>query len=233
MYQNINNIAHIDGKQGCYTRKITNPSVAYGRNAINNYKEYINDFKITPVQMPDLSQLAQLTQDKFDTKMKELDASLAQLEKQKMPPINFVCRYMPNNSIDTDALLGAAYEVLGDTAISTADLTQRLQETADSLLGKNKIQMSAQSLDINNDGNIDIGEYSSSILVEDALSTDNQIVDVKNINGELTNKGENSLLAYGNFKNYEIASATFRGIYEMYGLDKAKDKFLSNPNNLI
>ena len=232
MFQRINNAAYIDGQKGYYNAKVANTSVAYGRNAINNYKGYIASFQASPVQMPELKGLSVLSKDEFDKEVKAFDSALAQMEAQKMPPVDFSCRYMPTQQIDTDALLGAAYEEMGTLALPVSTMTKILQDTADTILGKDKVQMTAQSLDVNNDGNIDIGEYSATILAQDALSTDNHILDTRNINGVFTNKGENTLLAYGNKVNYEIASATFNGIYQMYGLNKAQNNFLSNMSNL-
>ena len=41
MYNVQNGVVKIDGKQGVYDNKVTDPSVRYGRNAVNNYISYL------------------------------------------------------------------------------------------------------------------------------------------------------------------------------------------------
>jgi len=234
MYQNLGNVAYINGSNGVYGVANAQNSVSYSKNAINNYLKYIGDFKFETVEMPDLSGLSGLSEDKFESKMQELNGAIAKINAQKMPPVNFSCTYMPTSKIDNVALMAVAYEEMGKRSfVSTDEMTQMLQNTADLISGQNKSQMSAQALDVNNDGKIDLAEYGASILVEDALSADKNLVDSRNINGTFNNQGENALFAYGVKSNYALASATFKGIYQMYGLDRAQNEFLSNPNNLV
>ncbi len=234
MYQTIGKVAYISGQNGKYSAQIPNSSAIYAKNAYSNYMGYLSDFRLETVEMPNLSNLAGLTQDKFESKMSELDKSIEKLAGQKMPPVDFSCTYMPTSSVDNDALLAFAYEEMGKrSAIKTQELTQTLQQVSDNCFGSARVEMSAQALDLNNDGLVDVGEYASSLLVADALSADQNIVNSRNINGVFNNKGENALIQYGIKSNYAIASATFKGIYQMYGLDRAKNEFLSNPNNLV
>ena len=234
MYQNLGNVAYINGSNGAYGLAGLQNPINYSKNAINNYQKYIKDFKFETTEMPDLSGLTGLSEDKFESKMQEMNSAIAKINAQKMPPVNFSCTYMPTSKIDTVALMAVAYEEMEKrTSVSTNEMTQMLQSTADLLTGQKGSQMSAQSLDINNDGQIDVAEYGASILVEDALSADKNLVDSRNINGTFNNQGENALFAYGVKNNYALASATFKGIYQMYGLDRAQNEFLSNPNNLV
>ena len=41
MFEVNNGIANINGKQGKYDNKVTDPSVKYGRNAVENYYTYL------------------------------------------------------------------------------------------------------------------------------------------------------------------------------------------------
>ena len=112
------------------------------------------------------------------------------------------------------------------TKIPVKDFTQQLQ----SALGPN---VSAEALDINKDSNIDIGEYATSTLVADMLSSDNTKLKKENITGTINNQGENSSLAYINSKNKAVASAEFKAIYDDFKLDEATKDFLSDPNNTV
>ena len=66
------------------------------------------------------------------------------------------------------------------------------------------------------DGKVDIGEYSTSILLEDALRTDSDKVSYQNINGIITKNGSNKLLAYGTKRNQEVAYKTYLSLYQFY-----------------
>ncbi len=238
MIQNIaQNYAYIGGEKGVYDSKIQNPSTRYGRNSVDNYKKYLTSFCISPIELPDVKGLSKMDNDTFNKAMDKLDESVKQMNAQNMPPVNFEHKYMPYNPnfqfIDKDALLGTAYEEMGKrTSMSTAELTQNMQTTANIVIGQNAPRMNAESLDLNNDGLIDLGEYSTSILLEDALSTNDNYFDIRNINGTLTNKGENALFKYGLNSNYPIAKATYHQIYNAYGLNYAQQNFLHNLNNI-
>lgn len=234
MYKIVNNATNIDGSRGKYSKKVQDPSICYGRNAIHNYKSYIKDLKFNPVELPDLKDLHTLKQDEFDKKMSELDKALCKIDKQKMPPIDFSCRYMPSRFINQYALMGAAYEAMGKkTAISTKELTKSCQKTVDEIYKDPKIspEMSASAVDINKDGKIDIAEYSTTILVADALSKSSKF-DTRNIDGSFTNTGENSLLFFNTRENYKIANTTYRNLYKLLNLEEAQRSFLSDKNNL-
>lgn len=80
--------------------------------------------------------------------------------------------------------------------------------------------------DFNNDGVLDNGEYATTILLADKLSTGK-------IDGIITNEGQNKSLAYAVLKNKEVARETLQELYEQFDLEKENQKFSSNPNNLI
>ena len=247
MYNVNSNIAYINGKNGIYDNKVTNQSACYGRNAVNNFKTYIADFVLQPVEMPDLSGLVGLSEDKFEAKMAELNKSIEELKKQKTPPVKFEYTYseLKDGSIDTVSLMGASFEELGDVSVKTKKLSKQLKDTFTPGIFRqilanikaffngrslNKIEFykskaSAKALDLNNDGNVDISEYAASILVADKLS------DGK-IDGKENNQGSNNLLAYTIGANYNEAKAEFSALYDQYNLAQAKQDFLSESNNL-
>ena len=229
----MQSVFKINGQNGIYNSQPMSSSVRYGRNAMDNYKNYINTLKLEEVEFPDIADLATLSQEEFDAKMDLLELSLDKMAKEKLPMLKFECRYMPSsNKIDKQALLGASFEEMGTVEIPTKILNNRIQNNMDEIFPEEDYQMTADMLDINKDGKVDVAEYATSILVEDALSKDSTHFDSKNINGSFNNDGENALYKYHTKSNYEIASAIFKGVYEMYGLDKAKEDFLSNSNNI-
>ena len=91
------------------------------------------------------------------------------------------------------------------------------------------ITIDAGAMDLNRDNYIDIGEYATSILLSDMLSTDENNFSVKNINGKITNKGENALLI--NSGNREVQYTAYKYLYDYYNLGQAKRDFIQNPNN--
>jgi len=240
MYSSVNNIGIITGASGKYDQTINDSGVKWGRNAVCDLKEtYLKNYTQPRVTMPDLKGLSKATTDEFTKTMDELDKSLAKLDEneQKRPPLQFKMQYLPNEveskekltDSDKQALMGAAYEEMDkQQSINVEDLSKTLQETADGLLGQNSgVEMSASALDINKDGKIDIGEYASSILVSDALSNNGVV------KGTINEVGLNKQSAYGNKKNYQIASEHYKAMYDLCNLSEAHKKFVSNPNNLI
>lgn len=231
MYTKLNNIGIITGESGRYNSSVLNPNVRYGKNAICDFKEnYLENYRQPTVHFPELDDLKSLSEDGFNKKMDEFDSAIAKMEEneKRRSPLNFKLQYSPNSKVSKGALLGAAYEEMGQkTSIKTQDLTQALQDTADALTdGEEPVEMSAESLDLNNDGEIDLGEYASSILVSDKLSTGK-------IDGIINKDGLNESLAYGIAQNYDIAYSQYRAMYESFGLKDAARKFVSKPNNLV
>lgn len=238
MYSNINNIAYIQGTNGIYDGKVADNSVRYGRNALANHMDYLSNYTQPNVEFPDMTNLAQLDADKFEAKMNEYNNCLAQFEEnnKKRPPLNFVQQYMSvpqPGMVDTKALMGAAYEEMGKrTAVPVQELTQGLQNAFDDLTSKTGAQFDCSCADLNGDGNIDLAEYGAVILASDALSTDDSHFNAANINGTVTNKGENKSLYYAEKTNYQLANQTYRSLYNYYGLAGAQNEFLQNPNNM-
>ena len=119
------------------------------------------------------------------------------------------------------SLLGASYEELGcKTSVKTQDLTKTLQDT----FGAN---VTAQALDLNKDNKVDVAEYATSILLEDSLSSENG-----EINGKVTNKGQNESVKYIRKDYLSDAYIKYKTLYYSYGLDKAKTEFLSKLNGI-
>lgn len=249
MFDVVNNMAYINGLSGIYDGKIANSSARYGRNAASNYQDYISHLGFDAVQFPNLGDLSQLDEDKFEARMQELDLSIDELKEKlaQMPPINFEYTYseVQDGSIDTLSLIASSYEELDGSEIKTKELTKMLQQFDEPGVLKqvwnnikavfrgektqkinfHPLKMSAKALDFNNDGKIDLAEYSTSTLVADKLSHGE-------INGKITNHGENASLALANKKNYSYAKRLLKGLYEEYNLSAAQQEFLSQKGNL-
>jgi len=213
MYSVSNNVAYIDGQNGIYDGVIKNSSVKYGRNAADNHVEYLNDAK-----RPNLKEVHKSSKGDFQKKSDEwLD---------NLPPLKFEYRYMPNSrKVDTQALMGAAYEEMGkNTEIKTEELSAKLQEA----FGDNA---SAKAVDLNKDGNIDLGEYSASVLLADIMSKKSPILN--GANGVITDEGQNKTLPYASKRNYGVAYKTYNAIYQQYDLKSAQEEFLKDKNNLV
>ena len=228
-YLDIFTSQKITGAQGPYDSKVNNSSVRYGRNAMANYNNYIATYeteKLLPQDL-DFSNVKGLTQDQFDKKMADAEKKLSDSKVN----LRFTLKYLPEDKVDLAnlnkmALLGAAYEELGKRVSVSLKEFNELLKTA---FGEN---MTAEAFDINKDSQIDVAEYSTSILMADMLSKDTSKLDAKNITGEINTQGENMSLAYSNQKNVAAASEDAKNIYEAFKLADAKAEFVKDENNL-
>ena len=218
MFEVNNGVAKIDGSKGKYDGKVTDPSVRYGRNAVENYYTYLekpivsDTFNTAPILDFGMSPAAaNKNAEKLDKFLKENDEYL-----NALPPLEFEYRYMPTSKLDTKALLGAAYEEMGKSKeLSVEELDSRFapDET-----------FTSRALDINKDGKVDIGEYSSSILAADMLSK-SETPNPANIDGTINNKGFNAVLAYTQKSKAAAAAALYSNIYNTFNLEEAKKDF--------
>jgi len=218
MFEVNNGIAKIDGTKGKYDNKVTDPSVRYGRNAVENYYTYLeqpvtND-KMTTAPILDFGlnpDAADKNADKINKFLKENDEYL-----KALPPLEFEYRYMPQGKIDTKAVLGAAYEEMGkNNELSVAEMDYRFAPDK---------SFTTSALDLNKDGKIDVAEYGSSIMAADMLSK-SETPDIKNIDGTINRQGFNALLAYTQKSKAEAAAKLYSNIYNTYNLGEAKKEF--------
>lgn len=218
MFEVNNGVANINGAKGKYDGKVTDPSVRYGRNAVENYYTYLEkpivednmatapilDFGLDP-------NAAEHNEDKLNKFLKQNDEYLSAL-----PPLKYEYRYMPQGPVNTKAVLGAAYEEMGGKKeLSVEELDSRFAPDS---------SFTSKALDLNNDGKVDIGEYGSSILAADMLSK-SDTPDIKNIDGTINNKGFNALLAYTQKSNAAAATKMYSNIYNTYNLGEAQKDF--------
>lgn len=218
MFEVQNGVAKIDGSKGKFDGKVTDPSIRYGRNAVDNYFTYLeqplaaDNMATAPILdfglNPDAADKNSAKLNKF---LKENDEYLSAL-----PPLEFEYRYMPQGKIDTRAVLGAAYEEMGR-------VNERSIKDLDAELAPNNTFTSA-ALDLNKDGKIDIAEYGSSIMAADMLSNKGE-PNPANIDGTINKQGLYALLEYTKKSNAEAAAKLYSGIYNTYNLGEAKKDF--------
>lgn len=222
MFEVNNGVVKIDGVKGKYDDKtVSNPSVRYGRNAVNNYYSYIeqpilsDNHEVAPILDFGMSP------DATDKNIEKLEQYTKANDKyiNSLPPLEYEYRYMPNvhksGEIDKDALLGSAYEEMGrKKEISVSEVQKVFGE------GNN---LTVKPLDINNDGKIDVGEYSTTILAADMLSKPEPNID--KIDGTINGKGFNALMELTKKSNAEAAASLYSSLYNLYNLGDAAQKF--------
>ncbi len=221
VYSVSQNKAIINGQNGIYDKKVTDPDVKYGRNAENNYESYTKELgaKVYPEGLPH-------------------------------PPLEFEYRYIPQGQYSTKALIGNAYEELGKKKeVSVAELNQKLNANSQKINELNKqidelhkndpnykpvainSDFTADALDINGDGKVDVGEYATSTMAADMLDNNPSGCDIKNLDGVITNKGEDASTVLYSKQNVANAKGLFTQIYNKFNLNQAAQEFGANPNN--
>jgi len=209
----------IDGASGKYDGIIANDSVRYGRNAVENYAQYmetplINDNGTTA---PILNFTPSVENDeknfkKIDKFIKENDAYL-----KSLPPLEYEYRYIPNfvnGNIDKKALYGAAYELMGTKEMPLKEFESRY------LINDN---FTAEPIDINKDGKIDVAEYGANMVATDVLSKGSD--DITKADGTINSKGMNAILEYSQKSRAAAATKLYTNIYNSYNLGSELNEF--------
>lgn len=204
----------INGVNGIYNGVVNDPSVRYGRNAVANHKELVMSTMESVVdgQPPLLDFMP--SGKTFDRNIERMESFADKNDKtlKNLPPVNYEYRYMPNVSngnIDKKALKGAAFEEMGVESISVKDFEKELF---------NNPNYTAEPLDINKDGKIDLSEYSASILAADMLSKPNP--SINNIDGTMNAQGMNAVMEYSRISRAEAATKLYSQIYSTYTLNE-------------
>ena len=212
----------VNGSQGPYDKKVSDQSVRYGRNAVENNLSYMEAPLVNDVPNP-----APILN--YSTDPNAIDKNIENIEKfvdkndeylNSLPPLQYEYRYIPNfvnRQIDKKALLGAAYEEMGGVKeLPVKEFEQRYM-IDDS--------MTAEPLDINKDGKIDISEYGANMIAADVLSKDTN--DISKADGSINTKGMNAIIAYTKKSNAQAAANLYAKIYDTYGLNGSINSF--NP----
>lgn len=214
MFEVNNGVVNINGSQGKYDGKVTDPSERYGRNAVDNYYTYAEHPIVTDnMNLPPILDIGinpeadKNNEDKLNKFLKENDEYL-----KALPPLEFEYRYMPKmpkGQIDKKAVMGAAYEEMGKVnEMSVEEMDNRFAPDD---------SFTSRALDINKDGKIDNSEYASSILAADMLSK-SDTPDTANIDGTINKQGFNAVLAYTQKSRAEAAAKLYSNIYNTYNL---------------
>lgn len=207
----------VNGLKGKYDGLLSDSSVTYGRNAVENNLQYMeaplrNDI-YNPAPILDFS--ATESADVRNAKALQKFADKNDAYLNSLPPLEFEYRYAPlvfDQPLDRKAVLGAAYEEMGAKELSVEEFENRylIDDT-----------YTAKPLDINKDGKIDIAEYGANIIATDVLSKGT--TDVTKADGVINAKGLNAVLAYTKKSNAEAAAKLYAEVYNRYQLGSALD----------
>jgi len=207
----------IDGSAGKYDTLVKDESVRYGRNAVENNLRYMESPIINDRQIP-----APILE--FSPNPEAAERNIQKLEKfadendkyiKSLPPLEFEYRYMPDlgrGNVDKKALMGAALEEMGTKELSVKEFENRYM-VDDS--------MTAEPLDINKDGKIDVSEYGANILAADIMSKNNP--NIHNVDGTINSKGLTAVLEYTKKSNAEAAQKLYSSIYSTYNLSEINE----------
>lgn len=221
MSLNINSTNQINGQNGYYDDKEKDASIRYGRNAVtNNIKQTLKPFETFSTNTAPILDYS-LTPEATDNNINALENFANQNDEymNSLPPLEFEYRYMPehaNGQIDKKAVLGAAYEEMG-----AKELT--VEEFEESFLPNDNF--TAEPLDLNKDGKIDIAEYGTNIIATDILSKDT--TDVTKADGVINSNGLNKIMEYTQKINADNAVSLYKNVNNYYNLSDALDDF--NP----
>ena len=210
----------INGNQGKYDGKITDESIKYGRNAVDNHVKYIQapinneNFAVPPVL--DFSPSAEAGEKNIKAMENFADANDAYLKS--LPPLEYEYRYIPNftqGHLDNKAVLAAAYEEMGgvkEMPIKEFENKYLIDDT-----------QTVEPLDLNKDGKIDIAEYGSNIVATDVLSKGT--TDPMKADGVINAKGMNAILEYSKKSNAVAAANLYANVYNSHKLGSALNQF--------
>lgn len=157
-----------------------------------------------------------------DSESKSYDETM-----QDRPPIGFEYRYLPQGNFSTKALMGNAYEELGKkTEVPLEELNRKLDSP-----GNKKLDLTADALDLNGDGKVDISEYATSTMAADMLDNNPNGCDIKNLDGVITDKGEDASMKLFSKQNAANSKGLFTAINKQFNLNQAMQEFKADANN--
>lgn len=210
----------INGANGFYDNKVQDDSVRYGRNATANFINYLEK----PILVENYATPPVLdffpTEESVENNIEEMTQFAEQNDAylNSLPPLEFEYRYMPEleaGQVDKKAVLGAAYEEMLVKELPVEEFETRFLVDED---------MSAEALDINKDGKIDIAEYATNILATDVLSKGTE--DITKIDGTINSTGMNAILAYTKKANAAAATKLYSELYNTHKLGEALSSFI-------
>ena len=209
----------INGASGKYDSIVSDEGVRYGRNAVENNTRYMESPLVNDrgTAAPILNFTPSINNDEQNISKLNKFIDENDLYLKSLPPLEFEYRYMPNfvnSNINKKALYGAAYEQMGTKELPVKEFESKY------LINSN---FTAEPLDINNDGKIDVAEYGANIMASDILSKDTP--DVTKADGTINSKGMNAILEYTKKSNAAAAAKLYSNIYKTYDLGSELSEF--------
>ena len=206
----------VNGSNGRYDNSIADESVKYGRNAVDNHIKHMqapivkDNYAIPPVF--DFSPSTKAGEENLKALEKYIDKNDAYLNS--LPPLEYEYRYIPNftqGGLDKKAVLAAAYEEMGgNKELSVKEFEERY------LIDNSQ---TAEPMDINKDGKIDVAEYGANIIAADVLSKGT--TDPMKADGVINAQGMNAVLEYSKKSNALAATKLYSNIYNTHKLGSA------------
>lgn len=227
----VGNQRIITGQNGYYDGKVQDENVRYGRNAVHNLM--LSNAKVQENHKKEMAETDELLKEIKDFKDGKATNHKTEITAVTDIPLDYKYTYSPNGKLNVQALLGSAYEELGAKSLPVANLTKAVQSslTREDL----KAKASAESMDLNQDGQIDTAEYATSLLTADMLSSNPDYISIspKDATGEISRMGIERSLPYFNKDTLSVARNLFKALYKHYNLGKEQENFFANPNNLV
>lgn len=210
----------VNGGNGRFDGKIKDKSLLYGTNAVDNHVQHLQaplaneNFAMPPIlDFSGTSEAEAFNEKLLEKYTKENDAYL-----NSLPPLEYEYRYMPNlgvGKVDKKAVLAAAYQEMGQVK------EMPVKEFEDKFLVDQS--QTAEPLDINKDGKIDIAEYGANIIATDLLSKG--VTDPMKADGVINAKGMNAILAYTKKSNADAAAKLYSNVYTTHNLGSQLNEF--------
>ena len=205
----------INGNSGYYDNKESDKSIRYGKNAADNMANYLmkplEGILENPAPILDFSPNAEAIENNIEAIEEFIDENDKYLKS--LPPLEFEYRYMPNlgvGKVDRKAVLANSFIQMGGKKSQSIESFE-----ANYLMDG----MTAKPLDINNDGRIDIAEYSANTIAADLLSKGT--TDVSKVDGIITPKGLDAVYEYTKKSNAAAAAKLYQNIYNTYSLGES------------
>lgn len=207
-------VYQINGTNGSGNAINIDKSIQYGKNHVENKFDYmsapfVND-NVPAAPILDFS----ISEQAGEENIKKLESFVKSNDEylKSLPPLEYEFRYMPElgkGKVDNKAVLATAYyEMNCNKQLSVNEFEDRFLPDTD--------EFTAEALDINSDGNIDIAEYSANIIATDILSKNTK--DISEVDGTMNAKGLNAILEYSKKANKDAALALYSEIYSTYNL---------------
>jgi len=154
------------------------------------------------------SKAPSLDKNNVDQSIDEIEKYADTIDKEvkEMPSYNFSYQYTTNVN-DTRAVINSSYNDMGRKSMPVKDFEKAC------MFDENQ---TAEAVDLNKDGNIDVAEYSATKIAADILSKNT--TDPLKADGNINGDGMTALMAYTQKSNAAAAQKLYASIYNTYNL---------------